>query len=243
MNLRTKPITEQKLFKLQDIYLKGINPTYFKLYSKELKKPLLNRNSLVILQHEATMKKDVLTQMYIILKDYTESLLKKYLKKKGLVLHSYKFEVMINEIVGLWFIQFTKRPGFKIKDSWAGWLRWKIIEVMYLPSTVRSDKEVSLFEIIDSKPSFYEFEPSKAFSNTQLLKGIRQVCSLITHQLSENDYSYPEIISYLLHFLYFLQGDKKKKSLLTTYYPSEKVDPSKIPRVIKKYLRSNNLSY
>lgn len=126
-----KPRTERELFELQNLYLVNIDEVLFNEYAIEIKKAKSERNEEIIKAHEDNMDKQILEKMWILVEEYTGSLMKKMMKKKGFYLENSEFVDRVRQAVFFWYDQFTKKPGFKIEESWAGQLRKKIIQALY----------------------------------------------------------------------------------------------------------------
>ncbi len=248
-----KPKTERILFELQEEYLNNIDQSLFETYAQELKKPRSEQNNAIIEAHKANMNQEILSKMFLTVRDYSGSLLKKYIKRKAFFLPYDEFMDKIQEITYRWYEQFTKRPGFKIKGSWAGQLNWKIIEVLYEKTNVEESQMLSL-DYIDThsseeKRTFLDREGIKIShlfnpiiadpyeTTIDLSSELRKVLIEMINKM--NTISKFDTILSLLAFLYFIKDDRKRENHLYDLYGNTVKDKNeKIKIVFRNYLRS-----
>lgn len=89
---------------------------------------------------------------------YCRSLVLKTIKGKTCLDPDHVNEVALEATMRL--ITRYKKPEFKISDSFAGYLQFKIIEVLYNPKTIQEDMTLSLNSIVDAS--------SKSTNQTEL---------------------------------------------------------------------------
>ena len=75
-------------------------------------------------------RKDIKDRYFIIMKTYARSLLLKEMKRKGIILLPERVEELSVTATLLLMNQYLKE-GWKIASSFAGALRWKVVEALY----------------------------------------------------------------------------------------------------------------
>lgn len=101
-------------------------------------------------QYLESRDNEVLGQMYIILCDYSKSLIKKNLPKD--FTHHYgvideKSVDVANRLVE----KYLTKPQFKVENSFAGYLSWRVKEVLWNRKTIQEESHDSLNAHIDDK--------------------------------------------------------------------------------------------
>jgi hypothetical protein len=110
--MKSKPITEIALEKIQALYLNGREPKY-------------------------------LIQLYEELYPYVRSLLLKFIKNKVFLQPEVVADVS-KDICLLVLDKYRNKPEFKIESSFAGYVKFKIMEILYSPQKVWEERTVSL---------------------------------------------------------------------------------------------------
>jgi len=254
-----KPKTERILFELQEEYLNKLDFEKFNNYALEIKKPPHEQNKQIIRLHEKQMDKETLTKMFFIVKDYSNSLLKKRIKEKGFYLPPEEFEDKVEQVTFLWYSQFTTNPSFKIKDSWAGQLKWKITEALYASSkdevhdsfdrivySSKGEKSQTLDDLAESFNITFLFTPVGADihdpfeQSIDLVKELRKLFLLIIKSIrsGETRKDYRSSLLALYSLLFFLQNDVKREDYLYGHFGNKvREDGEKIKLILRKYLR------
>lgn len=100
---------------------------------------------LFILQNKflATRNKEYLSQMFILLKSYASSIIKKLLPKS----FTYNYEHVdekAEDVATLFIEYYLAHPEFKIEKSFGGLLQWRVKEVLWNKKDQREDNHSSL---------------------------------------------------------------------------------------------------
>lgn len=249
-----KPKTERILFELQDEYLSKIDMDLFNLYSVEIKKKEEDQDKSIIIAHEKNMDKDLLCQIYLIVMQYVSSLLKKLMKKKGFYLKRYEFIDKVEYATFLWYEQFTKQP-FKINDSWAGQLKWKITEALYkykeddtaesLDHTIKQsspDNRNSSMYVLQEKLNFHNVflkeQVEDVFrDNVLIINELQKLFYLILKTRIEKESNLHLRKDWLIAynaFIYFLRGNIKKVNEIYSVFG---IEVKRIVEGLQKQLR------
>ena len=245
---------------MQEEYLSKIDPKKFQAYYEEMKKPEHERDYKVIHEHEKCMDKEILTKLFFIVKNYANSLLKKHIKKKGFYLHPEQFVEKVNQIAFRWYQQFTEKPGFKINDSWAGQIKWKIVEVLYsniedettdsfnrIIDSSKGSKNQSLEDLTESFNVKFLFTPQTEdvfdpYDQTiDLITELRKYIYTMVRSMrrSKSKESYRDTLVVMLAFLFFLQGDIKREDYIYSSFGSIIRRNSDIAKLqLRRYLRN-----
>lgn len=78
--------------------------------------------------------KKIKDDYFMLLRVYARSLALKEIKRKNIFLPPERVDEICTDAVILTMNQYQKNPGWKIEASFAGMLRWKIVEAMYKPA-------------------------------------------------------------------------------------------------------------
>lgn len=121
--------------------------------AKDYRKPK-TETMLFQLQQEYTTTgdKDVLTKMYAILRDYAKSILKKHLPR-DFTYHYSLVEEKANDAANLLIENYLSKPNFYIENSFAGYLQWKVKQVLWNKKTKREEDHESLNVHIENEDS------------------------------------------------------------------------------------------
>lgn len=93
---------------------------------------------------------EALGPLYLILKDYAKSIIKKNIPRE-FTYHFDKIEEKSSDAANLMIEQYLVKPGFKVDYSFGGYLQWKVKEVLW-------NKKVRKEENHDSLNSYLETE-------------------------------------------------------------------------------------
>lgn len=115
--IESKPETEQQMFALQDQYI----------------------------NHGRDQA--VWSQMFELCWSYMQSLIKKRLASAGKYMEPEELDDKTTAATLAFMSQYLTKPEFEVGASFAGMMKWKIIEVMYKPSA--DDKAISMSTEID----------------------------------------------------------------------------------------------
>lgn len=115
--IESKPETEQQMFALQDRYI----------------------------NHGRDQA--VWSQMFELCWSYMQSLIKKRLASAGKYMEPEELDDKTTAATLAFMSQYLTKPEFEVGASFAGMMKWKIIEVMYKPSA--DDKAISMSTEID----------------------------------------------------------------------------------------------
>lgn len=255
-----KPKTERILFELQDKFYRSIDEDLFRSFSEEIKKEEYEQDEEIINSHKIQLEKnqELLTQMFFIIKDYSNSLLKRRIKSKGFYLKPNDFEEKVEQITFLWYKQFMEKPDVRVHTSWAGHLEWKITEALYLnqeDETMDSfdrviehsgDKEQTLEDLAETFNIKFLFRPSgevigNPYNTTiEISKELRKLILLVLKTIKKDGKksSHREAILSLYSLLFFLQKDSKREDFLySTFGNNIRSNGEKIKMILRKYLR------
>ena len=256
-----KPSTEIKLFVLQDKYLSKIDNDLFQKFAIEIKKPIEDRDTSIIQEHESKMDSTIILEMWNLVYSYVGSLLKKRIKEKGFYIDKERFEEVVTHATFLWYEQFTKQ-FFTINESWAGQLNFKITEALYkysnderndsLDKTIRDkkgNKETSLLDLVDGfnmTPVFSQrsiYDPYE--DNHSLFEEIEKVFVAILKKtkMYQTKQDAKKALLSLIGFNLFLESKEKKlDQLYLEFGNSVKKDVESIALTLKVYLKEITFS-
>lgn len=121
--------------------------------SKEYRKPK-TETMLFQLQQEymSTGSTEALTKMYAILRDYAKSILKKHLPR-DFTYHYSLVEEKANDAANLLIENYLGKNNFYIETSFAGYLQWKVKQVLWNKKTKREEDHESLNVHIENEDS------------------------------------------------------------------------------------------
>lgn len=254
-----KPKTEIELFLLQEQYLAKIDQGLFALYAEEIQLPEDERNQEIIKKHESNMDRKLLEKMYMLVIDYTGSLLKKRMKGKCFFMDPEELQDKIFQASFFWYEQFTQKPGFRIDGSWAGQLNFKITQALYqykedeqfdsLDRIITDSSSSNQTSLLDMKESF-NFE--HAFINkdiedvyndyTEVFTETKKILKDLIKKIKETSLDkydgYRRSLLALNAFnLFVLKKEDRLNKLFALYGNEVKSDLENIKLVIRRYWR------
>lgn len=253
-----KPKTEAQLFELQKKYLELLDKDLHKAFCEEYKKIESEQDKSIIEKHFAQRNNQLLYEMYTIARNYTSSLLKIKIKEKGFYLLPDSFDDKVEEAVSLWFERFLTVYDFKIDDSWAGYLNWKIIEALYsnkedeqntsLDAKVgsfSSNNERTLEDITDLAGIKFIMTPDQSNindpfeNNVMLFSELRKFLHLVLGAMRNGSkQSYRNSILSMLSLLFYMQGDSRREDYLySNFGNSVRSDGEKVKLALRNYIR------
>lgn len=146
-----KPPTEQELFALQtqlfverDIYNQKYND-----YSKELE-IALKENREPTLKKPEDKSKEVWSKMLGIMYQYTRSCILKRNKKKKFMEPEEVSDKAIAAALAF-MSQYNRNPDFYVGASFAGMVKWKIVEALYKPKLRAENNHLSLNQLLSDE--------------------------------------------------------------------------------------------
>jgi DNA-directed RNA polymerase subunit RPC12/RpoP len=84
-----------------------------------------------------------LSQMYLILRDYAQSIIKKHLPR-DFTYHYGHVEEKASDAANLLIENYLSKPNFSVENSFAGYLQWRVKEVLWNKRTRREENHESL---------------------------------------------------------------------------------------------------
>lgn len=249
-----KPITERKLFELQEEYMSQIDNDLFQQFYEEMQKEEEERDEDIIRRHREQMNDRVLQKMYNLVLLYTESLMKKMLKNKGFKLAPDEFQDKLYQAAFNWYKQFTGKPGHFIELSWAGQLKYKIIEALYsqkddeqmdsLNRMVDDSQNHNNSSLLDVSESFHVKpmwtnqveDPYEEIHHFEM--ELQKVLARIVESLSKKG-DYRDMLITLIAFKYFVKRDMQKyNQILDCYGKIIKDNVESVQMILRRYLRN-----
>lgn len=116
-------------------------------------------------------RKDIRDRYFMIMKSYARSLLLKEMKRKGIILPPERVEELSVTTTLLVLNQY-QREGWRISASFAGALRWKVIEALYGES--KDEMNFSLNRTFSDESNAKEMLDLMSNNNTPWYKHISQ---------------------------------------------------------------------
>lgn len=258
-NWLLKPKTERKLFELQEKYFSTLDYDKWEAFTKEIvKKNEDDQNKEVIQAHLNQRDEKTLHEIYLLVFQYSESLIKKFLKTKGFTISRNQLQEHIQNVSFLFFENFTRKYNYKIVDSFAGFLNLKIIESMYSKKQKELDMTDSLDRIVidgesskgtemgelidkfDINPLFGEKDKYSFDKDTyDVVEDLKKVLELIVKAMDENSRSSRRRIMLALTALnlFLSKQDKKLANFFAIYGKDVKRDTENIKKQFRTYLR------
>lgn len=135
---------------------------------------------------------------FMLMRSYARSILLKEVKRKGLVFPSEKIEELATDSTLLLMNQYTKE-GWKISASFAGALRWKVVESLYGDS--KDDMNFSLNRTFTEDSNAKEMLELMSNSNTPWYKHISQDPF---DEVAENENTAVEEVRILIDQAYYI---------------------------------------
>lgn len=255
-----KPKTERLLFELQDKYFSTLDFSLWERYTEEIIKNEDDQNKEAINKYLQQRDETTLHKIYMLVFSYSEALVKKYLKENGFTISRDALNDYIQDVTFRWYENFTRKFGYKIEDSWAGFLKLKILEAMYNKSNRDFELMDSLDKVVQNKGESKETEMidvasefgiTPLFGNKdyydpyeehqdivgELKKVLKQI--IATMDLEKNKDSRRRIILALTGFHLFLTKQEKKLAQFFELYGRDvKHDTELIKISMRKYLRN-----
>jgi DNA-directed RNA polymerase subunit RPC12/RpoP len=193
-------------------------------HSKDFRKPATETH-LFLLQNKylQTRDKKYLGEMFILLKNYASSIIKKMLPR-SFIYHYDKVEEKASDAASYLIEYFLTKPNFKIEMSFAGYLRWKIKQVLFNKKEQLDEKNVSSYnalfstdnkdlidisEIIKASPiskqetEYYNEEQTK----TDLIEGIEKLIDRIIYEI-RTQYSFLDALIILMGLCLKIENKK-----------------------------------
>lgn len=200
--IESKPETEQQMFALQDQYI----------------------------NHGRDQK--VWSQMFEICWSYMQSLIKKRLSSAGKYMEPEELNDKTTAATLAFMSQYLTKPEFEVGASFAGMMKWKIVEVMYKPSA--DDKAISMsMEIDDDGKSTLEdlisaeevgwCSPEDEACKTDPIETINQVLAELDSTL--NDFYLETVVrGYLLLCMKHPKSRHSKRMFLNRWAQDPRVE-------------------
>ena len=111
-----------------------------------------------------------LSNMFILLKQYATSIIKKLLPK-DFMYHFDKIEEKAQDAASMFIEYYLTHEDFKVEKSFGGYLQWKVKEVLWNKKLQKEEDHASLNEVLSAGTSQVEFIDIPQITNIQPLHG------------------------------------------------------------------------
>lgn len=168
--------------------------------------------------------KEILGSMYILMKDYAGSLIKKVLPR-SFTYHYDKVDEKASDAVNTIIDYYLNNEMFQIEKSFAGYINTKVREVLWSKKNQQEDNHESIYSYINSDieteilnaatildldslfPQFDEYLDREQ-TKSEILEGIEALIESIAERIKEEYGYYYQLLSLLGVYFYVInQGD------------------------------------
>ena len=180
-------------------------------------------------QYLDTRDNNILGQMYIIIKDYTESIIKKIVSGK------FKYDMnwleeKAHDATNRLLEYYMNKPQFKVEKSFGGYLGWKIREVLYMDKEEEQHDSLNFTLEKDDKKELQDLSTLNHYQplykngaqtdiivreKKDLINGIEGIINSILSKIKENFSPYLAMLVCIGIKIYI---ENKNKNYLNKYY-------------------------